>query len=263
MSINNDTKASLRSELNVLDFNHKNCSYCNQPFIEELWCKKCDPYNIIEGWTSENPDIDKFIKDSMYLRKYEIWLEWVPFDRFTNIERVGEGGFSKVYSATWIDGKASYKYEYGNWIKSDSKPIKVALKKLIGSHKMSIEYLNELKIHWNVHLEENFFLRFYGMTKDPVTNEFIMIIEFASEGSLRSILLSEFNKISWDDKIRILGHLILGLNNLHKLGYFHKNLHSRNVLVHYNYDKCYNTYISDFGLNGPGNKSKNQIYVMV
>ncbi|GBC07683.1 hypothetical protein RclHR1_07620001 [Rhizophagus clarus] len=265
MSINNKTQVPIKSELSVSDIysNHKNCSYCDQPFFEKLWCKKCDPYKIIEGWTSENPDVDKFIKDTMYSRKHGTWLEWVPFDRFTNIKQIGEGGFSKVYSATWVDGKANYIFEYGNWKKLDPKPIKVALKRLNGSHEISIEYLNKLKIHWNVYLEENFSLRFYGMTKDPITKEFMMIIELANEGSLRSFYLNEFNNISWDDKVRILGHLILSLNNLHKLGYFHKNLHSGNILVCRDYCfKCYNAYISDFGLTGPANKQKsdNKIY---
>lgn len=100
------------------------------------------------------------------------------------------------------------------------------------------------------------------MTKDPVTKEFMMVIEFASRGSLRSILLNEFNKILWGGKIRILGHLILGLNNLHKLGYFHENLHSGNVLICNNSCYGYNGYISDFGLTGPANKQKsdNKIY---
>ncbi|UZO26768.1 uncharacterized protein OCT59_018981 [Rhizophagus irregularis] len=198
--LNNKTQIPIESELSDSDIvgpNHKNCSYCNQPFIEEVWCKTCDPYKIIEGWTSENPDIDKFIKDTMYARKYGTWLEWVPFDRFTNIEQIGEGGFSKVYSATWEDGKAEYKYEHGKWKRLNSKPIKVALKRLNSSHEMSIEYLNELKIHWDVYLEENFTLGFYGMTKDPVTKEFMMIIEFMNGGSLRSILLNEFNRILW------------------------------------------------------------------
>ncbi|GES72879.1 kinase-like domain-containing protein [Rhizophagus clarus] len=237
MSIDNKTQVPIESELSIsdIDSNHKNCSYCNQPFFEELWCKNCDPYKIIEGWTSENPDVDKFIKDTMYSRKYGTWLEWVPFDRFTDIEQIGEGGFSKVYSATWVDGKANYIFEYGNWKKLDPKPIEVALKRLNGSHEISIEYLNELKIHWNIYLKENFSLKFYGMTKDPITKEFMMIIELANERSLKSFYLNKFNNILWDNKIRILGHLILGLNNLHKLGYFHKNLHSGNILVYYNY----------------------------
>src|SRR3954452_22054608 len=97
-------------KLNISDketVNTKNCSYCNKPFTEELWCKECDPFRIIEGWTSGNPDIDKFIKDTMYdvrnNRKYLInnFLEWTTFDRFTDIKEIGEGGFAKVYSATW------------------------------------------------------------------------------------------------------------------------------------------------------------------
>jgi hypothetical protein len=69
----------------------------------------------MEGWTSENPGIDKFIKDTMLKSKgYNIneqmynykFLEWATFDRFKDIKEIGEGGFSKVFSATWIDGKS-------------------------------------------------------------------------------------------------------------------------------------------------------------
>src|SRR6266536_894838 len=49
--------------------NNKNCSRCDKPFTERLWCKECDPFKIVEGWTSGNPDIDKFIKDTMYKPK--------------------------------------------------------------------------------------------------------------------------------------------------------------------------------------------------
>ena len=111
------------------------CSYCNKTFTEELVCDDCDPKGIMEGWTSGNPDIDKFIKDTIYnarYNNYKYFLEWVPFDRFTDIEQIGEGGFAKVYSATWINGLGS-------------KSIKVALKKLNGSQEMSSEYLNEVQ----------------------------------------------------------------------------------------------------------------------
>src|SRR5207248_10081019 len=77
-------------------------------------------------------------------RKNGKWLEWIPFDRFTDIEQFSEGGFAKVYSAIWMDGGAKYKYDYGNWIKLDPKPMKVALKRLIGSQNLSTEYLNKV-----------------------------------------------------------------------------------------------------------------------
>src|SRR5687768_5923432 len=95
---------------NPINTNRKNCSYCSKPFSEELWCKNCDPFRIIEGWTSGNLNVDKFIKDIMYNagEDHDSLIEWVPFDRFIDIEQVGEGGFSKVYIVTWIDGKSKF-----------------------------------------------------------------------------------------------------------------------------------------------------------
>jgi serine/threonine protein kinase len=74
------------------------------------------------------------------------FLEWVLFDdRFTDIKQIGEGGFSKVYSATWLDGKSDYsKLDDGSWKKLARKPIKVALKRLNGSQSMSADYLTEV-----------------------------------------------------------------------------------------------------------------------
>ena len=113
MSINNDkeNETSIESEFNKLvTINHENCY---QPENNKPWCKECVPSCIIEGWTSGNSDIDNFIKDTIYKSKlsvygYPLFLEWVPFNRFEDIKQIGEGGFAKVYSAKWIDGRAKY-----------------------------------------------------------------------------------------------------------------------------------------------------------
>ena len=117
------------NKLNISDRDsdvNKNCSHCNKSFTEELWCKECDPFRIVEGWTSGSPDIDKFIKDTMYDARDNNgkFLEWVSFDRFTDIKEVGEGGFAKVYSTTWIDGKTYYdKQNDGSWKKREPEPM--------------------------------------------------------------------------------------------------------------------------------------------
>ena len=102
MDINTSYENEFAFEFNRLNISDNNCSYCNKQFIEGLWCKDCDPFRIIEGWTSENPDIDKFIKDTMYrailYQEYPKFLEWMPFDRFTDIKQFGEDGFAKVYT---------------------------------------------------------------------------------------------------------------------------------------------------------------------
>ncbi|PKC73801.1 hypothetical protein RhiirA1_450704 [Rhizophagus irregularis] len=55
------------------EFSKLNCSYCNKPFTEELWCEKCDPLRIM--------------------------VEILVYKRY-NVSYIKEGGFAKVYSAT-------------------------------------------------------------------------------------------------------------------------------------------------------------------
>ncbi|RGB31836.1 kinase-like domain-containing protein [Rhizophagus diaphanus] len=125
----------------------------------------------------------------------------------------------------------------------------VALKRLIGSHNISDKYFSKLKIHWEVCMLYGF--DFYGLTKDPETNEFIMIIRFADKGSLRSSLSKNFNDMNWQNKINLLHKLSYDLQNFHKLGYFHGQFHSLNILQDHNL-----FFISDFGLNGSANIDK-------
>ncbi|GBC21838.2 kinase-like domain-containing protein [Rhizophagus irregularis DAOM 181602=DAOM 197198] len=202
MNYKNKDEIQIESEFNELNISSRNPNInhvnCYKPEDKKLWCKECVPRCIIEGWTSRNNDIDEFIKDTIYNAKYHrnnypLFLELIPFDRFEDVKQIGEGGFAKVYSATWIDGEAKYKRQNdGSWKKEESKPIKVALKKLNDSQNISANYLNEIKTLWNVYFNDHIYLKFYGITKDTKTGEFMMIIELADQGNLRSILSSNF-----------------------------------------------------------------------
>jgi serine/threonine protein kinase len=159
MSYDNKDKMQMHFEFNELNIsddgnsaiNHENCY---DPYNGKLWCKECVPHCLIEGWTSGNDDIDEFIKNTIYNAGYiyidydnkcPLFLEWVSFDRFEDIKQIGEGGFAKVYSATWIDGQAKYiKQDDGSWIKKEPEPLKIALKKLNKSQNISTKYLNEV-----------------------------------------------------------------------------------------------------------------------
>ncbi|GBC21867.2 kinase-like domain-containing protein [Rhizophagus irregularis DAOM 181602=DAOM 197198] len=109
--------------------------------------------------------------------------------------------------------------------------MEIALKRLNDSQYISVEYLNELQIHWDYCRENNNLLKFYGTTKDPVTKEFMMIVQFSEMGNLRSILSKDFNNILWKDKITSLFKLSFDLDKLHNIGFY-------------------------FGLSGPLNKQK-------
>jgi serine/threonine protein kinase len=84
----------------------------------------------------------------------------------------------------------------------------------------------------------------------------MMIIQFANKGSLRNSLSKNFNNVMWKDKIRLLYHSSSDLDSLHKLGYFHKDFHSGNILQIKDTRNNNNSYISDFGLSGPTNEQK-------
>ncbi|PKC05592.1 kinase-like protein [Rhizophagus irregularis] len=269
------TFSELSEPINSYYFDHKSCSYCGKSFIEEFWCEECDPYNIMEGWNSGDPNVDKFIKDTMYnasQKSQNKFLEWIPFDRFIDIELIGKGEYTEVYSATWIDGRSHYYKLDGNWRKSGSGHTRVVLKKLNSSQNISIKYLNELKKYYELNKSG---LNFYGMSKNPKTEEFLLITEFANNGNLRNILSSNFNNIFWNDKIKLLYNLAIDLKNLHERKYFHKNLHSGNILqIHNGYTlrDSYNSgtfhniiygvlpYIAPEVLNGESYTSLSDIY---
>ncbi|PKY57147.1 hypothetical protein RhiirA4_509173 [Rhizophagus irregularis] len=73
-------------------------------------------------------------------------MEFVPYDQFKNIEFIAEGGFSKIYKATWVDGPIK------NWrhIKQDNifrnNSYTVVLKKLHNSKNITQKEKNELSL---------------------------------------------------------------------------------------------------------------------
>src|SRR5918912_2776954 len=92
-------------------------------------------------WTSDNDDIDKFIRDTQ-LSADEYWkvLEWIPYDKFYDIKYIAKGGFGKVYKANWIDGRIySWDNKNQNWIRSGPN-MEVALKSLNNSKNVMSEF---------------------------------------------------------------------------------------------------------------------------
>jgi len=56
------------------------------------------------NWTSGNKFIDKFIQEPQLNAKVTNQiLEWIPYNKFKNIEYLDKGGFSVVYKAIWLD----------------------------------------------------------------------------------------------------------------------------------------------------------------
>jgi hypothetical protein len=123
------------------------CEECKQENTND-WCKECNAKHFqqnFKNWTSGNDDIDKFIQETQLSAEsfYKV-LEWIPYNRFCNIEYIAAGGFSKVYKANWIDGYI-YKWDNKNqnWIRRESNKF-VVLKSLNNSKNVTLKFMNEV-----------------------------------------------------------------------------------------------------------------------
>ena len=70
-------------------------------------------------------------------------------------------------------------------------------------------------------LSGEYVIRCYGITKDPETNNFMMVMEYAEDGSLRQSLNKNFNSMDWKDKFEILYNISNGLKDIHKKRLIH------------------------------------------
>src|SRR6185437_13517416 len=89
-----------------------------------------------------------------------------------------------------------------------------------------------------------YFLGIYGVTQDPETKEYMIVMQYANNGSLLSYLDQNINKLTWKMKLQYLKDIALCLCSIHNVGLVHCDLHGGNIVLH-------NTelFICDFGLS--------------
>jgi serine/threonine protein kinase len=103
-------------------------------------------------------------------------------------------------------------------------------------------------------------IKLYGITQDPETKNYIMVLDYAENGSLRNYLDINYNKLSWSDKVNCLHSISHGLRDIHEKELIHRDLHVGNILRIKNLS-C----ITDMGLCKPANynaseNTKNKVY---
>jgi len=127
------------------------CEECSQPntgiYGSFTWCQPCNSKHFQQDfnkWTSGNKEIDEFIQRFQLnaTNHYEV-LEWIPYDRFENIEYLAEGGFGTVYKAKWIDGRInSWNINQNKWERIPDRNI--VLKCLNDSQNLATDFLQEV-----------------------------------------------------------------------------------------------------------------------
>ena len=70
----------------------------------------------------------------------------------------------------------------------------------------------------------------YGITQDPNTKDYMMVLKYCDNGNLRNYLNKSENYINYKSKIDELHQIARGLLDIHNAGKVHKDFHSGNIL---------------------------------
>ncbi|RHZ49357.1 hypothetical protein Glove_522g38 [Diversispora epigaea] len=171
-------------------------------------------------------------KCSLMHNKHEV-IEWIPFDRFDKVEYLDKGGFSTVHKAKWQK----------NWLRKSEW--KYVCLKSLNTLEHTREFLQEIKNQ--LKFRGGWAIAVYGLTKNPTTNDYMIVMQYAQYGSLRKMLNKEFSRLDWHAKLKIIYYMAFGLAKIHECDLMHKDLHSGNVVL----ESLTDSYITDFGLCKP------------
>src|SRR4051794_20415544 len=85
------------------------CSNCSRSYPKDSswWCNYCDRKELMEGWTSGNPEFDQMIRATQQDVSgfNDPCLKWVPAYLVLDWIQIGKGGYGTMYSAQWLGAK--------------------------------------------------------------------------------------------------------------------------------------------------------------
>src|SRR6266496_4302530 len=90
----------------------------------------------------------------------------------------------------------------------------------------------------------------YGITKDPLTQDYMLVLQYANMKSLNdpNTLKNFSSSLSWTEKKELFKTIVQAIKLLHESNLIHKNLHLGNILLNRTYTGSkltQNIYISD------------------
>lgn len=218
------------------------CNICEEQLFNKYWCKGCRTKYFLERfstWTSENDELDNFIQESqLSAREEHGYFRWFNYDIFENLQLIGSNkGFSEVYYAMIKQDELimmSYdRFVVSNYLDAPNShiPRAVALKRIINSGRTVKEFMNSIKNYF-VCMDETI-TKCYGITRDPSTQDYMLILQYANVKSLNdSTTLKNFSSsLSWTEKKELFKTIVQAIKLLHESNLIHKNLHLGNILL--------------------------------
>ncbi|CAJ0748344.1 4229_t:CDS:2, partial [Entrophospora sp. SA101] len=156
---------------------------------------------------------EKWFKNQLK-REHILFLD---YNSFQNIKIIDGGSFGTISCA--------YSKHHQGF---------VALKSINVDQKYTFQQLlNEAIQHLKVEHHSNI-LRFYGITKE----------KYANNGNLCDYLKYNFNIMDWNIKLKFAKQIVSAVRHLHENKIVHRDLHSKNILIHNG-----NIKICDFGIS--------------
>src|SRR5688572_27089377 len=103
------------------------------------------------------------------------------------------------------------------------------------------------------YLDSLFYLNsYYGITQDPNTKDFTIIMKYYKY-DLKRYIAENFYNTGWNKRLKILCNIIEGLVHIHSQKIIHRDFHSGNILCENEFDIV----ISDLGLSKSSTTSTN------
>lgn len=109
---------------------------------------------------------------------------------------------------------------------------KVALKCSSDSSNSTVDFLKEVELNLQI-ADGTFFIQCLEISQDPQALNYTIVMELASEGSLRTCLNVKYDSMSWQEKIMSLWCTSRGLYYLHYKNLIRQNFHPGNILYIY------------------------------
>ncbi|CAG8777676.1 38810_t:CDS:2, partial [Gigaspora margarita] len=210
------------------------CVRCQSELSAEFSCLECVRLHIknnFSKWTTGNKFFDFWIQNfqlKFYARSNRV-IEWVPYEKFQNIEIKASGGFGIVYIAKWMDGSIhswdAYKQKFLRGM-----PGPVILKSMKIPEIQSENFYQEILVHITVSLESPYIVSCYGLTKEPKSGDFMMILEYLSDGDLKEFLKNKDISLSWRTRYSILHNITSALSKMHLNNILHGDIHPGNII---------------------------------
>ncbi|GES83220.1 kinase-like domain-containing protein [Rhizophagus clarus] len=164
------------------------------------------------AWTSGNKKIDNFIQE-MQLKFNDLLFEWIPHNQFNEIKEINKNNSTTICLAIWKDGPIYKNQRIGNYTRDSNK--EVILRCLHNSNDFVDSVIKEARKYLVKEIDRKIF-KPYGLSQNPDTNDFILILTIWKNGPL-------CNKNQWNgsyerdsNKVVVLKYLD-NPQNLHNL----------------------------------------------